>query len=101
MRSAPGGYRLAAVEVCLQCIVFGLGDPKPVGGFHADLHGGVFAAESFVGWLPGGCVAVAFGRVGWPVDNDQVDGVVGEVAERFIFDCFFFPPWDSENACAP
>lgn len=53
-----------ALEVCLQCIVFGLGDPKPVGGFHADLHGGVFAAESFVGWLPGGCVAVAFGRVG-------------------------------------
>lgn len=80
MRSAPGGYGLAAVEVCLQCIVFGLGDPKTVGGFHADLHGGVFAAESFVGRLPGGCVAVAFGRVVWPVDSDQVEGVVGEAA---------------------
>lgn len=51
MRSAPSDYGLAAVEVCLQCIVFGLGDPKTVGGFHSDLHGGVFAAENFVGRL--------------------------------------------------
>ena len=70
---------LAAVEVCLQRIVFGLGGPKAVGGFHPNLHRGVFAAESFVGRLPGGCVAVTFGRVGWPVDSDQLTGSLAKL----------------------
>ncbi len=66
-------------EDAVDRVVFGPGHPKPVLGLDRGLPGDVVAPEPFVGRQPRRGVTVALRGIGWPVDGQEVERVVGEV----------------------